>query len=163
MATPLEMNTTELEGLLQDVYNLPDRNSGGSSEPDLVITPGDDFAFNKSSQNQTYNVSKISFDPSEVVSTYEKLIAGKDVRVVFTGRIFLNSWSPRIMTTYPAMRVLAYDTDVTDSAPSLVVKFMAADVYWFMSNETHFVNLEYRFQINPATGDVTFAVATVHG
>lgn len=35
MSTPIETNTEELRGILEDVYNLPARNGG--SQPDLVI------------------------------------------------------------------------------------------------------------------------------
>ena len=37
MATPIETNTSELQEILQSVYNLPNANSGGSDTPDLVI------------------------------------------------------------------------------------------------------------------------------
>ena len=36
MGTPIETNTTELQEILQTVYNLP-MAGGGTSEPDLVI------------------------------------------------------------------------------------------------------------------------------
>lgn len=156
MSTPIETNTEELQEILQTVYNLP-MAGGGSSEPDLVITPGEDFRFSPAStSNPTFNISKISFDPSAVISTYEKLIAGKDVRVVFTGRILLNSDVPMIMTTYPALRVLAYGTEVTSSSvPALVVRFQCANGYFFMSTSGGWSDMEYRFLINSATGEVT--------
>lgn len=37
MSTPIETNTEELQEILQQVYDLPNSNASGSSEPDLVL------------------------------------------------------------------------------------------------------------------------------
>ena len=87
MATPLETNTAELEGLLQDVYNLPDRSSGGSSEPDLVIglnwrntnTMRSPFTDNESYR---YNVNDVSIESGSVLAVVEKLQQNQPVNVL---------------------------------------------------------------------------------
>ena len=98
-----------------------------------------------------------------MISTYEKLIAGKDVRVVFTGRIYLNSYSPAaFMTAYPAIRVLAYGEEMdADEAPALVVRFQCATGYFFLSGDGTIQNIEYRFFINQDTGEVRLTGAAL--
>lgn len=155
MSTPIETNTEELQEILQTVYNLPDA-GGGSSEPDLVITPLENFEFTAPGVDPNYNLTNISFNASEVVSTYEKLMAGKDVRAVFTGYLQLNSYSPKFMTTHPAMRVLAYGGNSYGSDGNfLVVRFKVAYAYFFLSDDQGSMDIEYRFEINPNTGEVT--------
>lgn len=53
MSTPIETNTEELREILDEVYNLPDRSTGGSSEPDLVI--GANANGELSADNQWFN------------------------------------------------------------------------------------------------------------
>lgn len=163
MSTPIETNTEKLQEILQTVYNLP-MAGGGSAEPDLVITPTEDFSFNTVNINRNNNISKVSFDPSAVISTYEKLIAGKDVRVVFAGRVYLNSYSPAFMTAYPAIRVLAYGTEMEDinvEVPALVVRFQCATGYHFLSGDGATQGVEYRFWINYDTGEVTLTATAL--
>lgn len=87
MATPLEMNTTELEGLLQDVYNLPNRSSDGSSEPDLVIglnwrnTSTSRYPFTNN-EDYRYNVEDVSVESGSVSAVVEKLQQNQHVKVV---------------------------------------------------------------------------------
>lgn len=162
MATPIETNTEELQEILQTVYNLP-MAGGGSSEPDLVITPLENFAFTAPSVDPNNNLTKISFNASEVVSTYEKLMAGKDVRAALTGYLQLNSYSPNFMTTHPAMRVLAYGGNSYGvDGNFLVVRFKVAYTYWFLSVDKGSFDVEFRFHINPATGEVTLDGTTLH-
>ena len=160
MSTPIETNTEELQEILQTVYNLPNRNSGGgSSEPDLIIIPTENFDFAPdNSDNRDYNIKKISFDSESVISTYEKLAAGKDVRVALTGHLTLNSYSPPIMTTAQAERVLVYDETVDSRGKFLVVRFTIACNYFFLSVDGTDTCFEYRFLINP-TGEVTLDAA----
>ena len=160
MSTPIETNTEELQEILQTVYNLPNRNSGGgSSEPDLIIIPTENFDFAPdNSDNRDYNIKKISFDSESVISTYEKLAAGKDVRVALTGHLTLNSYSPPIMTTAQAERVLVYDETVDSRGKFLVVRFTIACNYFFLSVDGTDTCFEYRFLINP-TGEVILDAA----
>lgn len=163
MSTPMETNTEELREILQTVYNLP-MAGGGSAEPDLVITPDENFQFRSPAQNSTYNIGKVSFDPTAVVSTYEKLMGGKDVRAVLTGIIGLNSYSPKFMTTQPAMRVIAYDHEVFGlTGDFLVVKFEVVPAYFFLSDDAAPVGIEYRFEINPDTKEANLDVAVYWG
>lgn len=149
MATPIETNTEELQEILQTVYNLP-MAGGGSAEPDLVITATENFGWDSPSTNQDYNLAKIAFDPNAVISMYEKHMAGKDVRAAFRGYLYLNSWSPPIMTAYHSSRVIGYGPEVSDYQGKhyLVVRFQIARFYWFMSNDNGDEILEYRFSIS---------------
>ena len=161
MSTPIETNTEELQEILQTVYNLPTA-GGGSSEPDLMITPLENFALNTALINSTYNIRQISFDTSEIVSTYEKLIAGKDVRAVLTGALAFNSAYPPFMTTCPSMRVIAYGRDTHGGTSNwLVVRFRYVNAYAFLSADYGTTDIEYRFEINPNTGEVALDGAAV--
>ena len=160
MSSPIKTNTEELQNILQQVYNLPDRSSG-SAEPDLVITPTEDFNINSVANNSNYNITKIQFDQTAVISTYEKLAAGKDVRVTFTGLMYLNSFSPRFMTTYTATRVIAYGTDVNSAGNWLVVRILATPTYVFLSADNGTCELEYRFLINPNTNEASLDSAVL--
>lgn len=153
MSSPIKTNTEELQNILQQVYNLPDRSSG-SAEPDLVITPDENFSFNDVMSGNPYNIKQILFNPTAVISTYEKLSEGKDVRVVLTGFIFLTSTAPKLMTTYTATRVIAYGTDVDSMGKWLVVRFMAAPSYFFLSGDNGTCEFEYRFLIDTDTNEV---------
>lgn len=161
MSTPMETNTDQLRQILQQVYDLPEAGSGSSAEPDLVITPTEYFRFNPDNttgNNRDFNVKKISFDPESVISTYEKLTAGKDVRVVLTGHIMLNSYSPPLMTTASAERALVYDETVNTAGKFLVVRFTVAHSYFFLSYDGDYACFEYRFWIKP-TGEVVLDAA----
>lgn len=150
MATPIETNTEELQEILNTVYNLP-MAGGGSSEPDLVITAAENFAWANPNQYPTYNWGKILFDPNAVISTYEKHMAGKDVRAVFGGFFPLNSAIPRVMTTHPHARIIGYGPDVYNSGNNchyLVVRFHVYDSYYFLSNDGTAFEPEYRFIIS---------------
>lgn len=158
----LQANNEELQEILQQVYDLPNANSSGA-EPDLVITPTENFAFTKPSVSDNYNVKKVSFNPSEVISAYEKLAAGKDIRVVLTGAMALNSWNPPFMTTQHATRALVYGPDVDDRGNWLVVRFLAAPSYFFLSSDNGELAIEYRFLISSDTGEVTLESANTYG
>lgn len=163
MSTPMETNTEQLREILQQVYDLPEAGMGGGSAPDLVITPGENFAFTTPIYDTTYNVAQISFNASEVISSYEKLMAGKDVRAVLTGYITLNSYSPRFMTTQPAMRVIAYGGASYGAIGNyLVVRFNVVGTYFFLSKDQGSFGIEFRFYIDPTTGEVTLDGAVVH-
>lgn len=78
MATPIETNTQELREVLEQVYNLPDRASGGSSEPDLVIGYREisDTHFGVESADQ------FSFDPADALNVANKLQRGEPVNCI---------------------------------------------------------------------------------
>lgn len=150
MSSPIETNTEELQEILQTVYNLPNA-GGGGSEPDLLITTDENFIIGSKSLNQTYNAEQILFDPNKVISAYEKLMAGKGVNAVITGYMGLNSYSPEFMTSHSAMRVIGYEDDF---AKFLVVRFLMAAEYFFLSADGSHCAVEYRFQISHDTGEV---------
>lgn len=136
--------------------------NSGDSEPDLVITPTENFALNKPNVVADFNVGKVSFNPSEVISAYEKLAAGKDIRAVLTGAITLNSWSPPFMTTQQAMRAIVYGPDVDKRGNFLVVRFLVAHSYFFLSDDNGEAAIEYRFLISSDTGEVTLDSANIY-
>ena len=80
MSTPIETNTEELQEVLQQVYNLPNR-SGGSTTPDLVIS----FVANEGDSYLTPDsvvASNFSIKSGSVQSTYTKLMNREEVKVI---------------------------------------------------------------------------------
>lgn len=161
MSTPIETNTSELREVLNTVYNLPNAMNGGSGEPDLVIVPVENFFFNNPSTNSTSNVSKITFDPAQVVATYTKLIGGQDVKCVLAGTMLLNSYTPPFATTFSTDRVIAYSTDMGHDENCLVVRFITPTSYFFFSGDNGIKNTEYRFRINLDTGAATLTASAM--
>ena len=158
MSTPIETNTEELQEVLQQVYNLPNRSGGGgSSDPDLAIVADDKFDIALPKDNADYNISKISFDANEVISACQKLLAGKAIRVTLTGLINMNSYCPKFMTTYQAVRVMAYGSEHAShlgNKKCLVVRFEVPTMYYFLSIEGNHAHFEYRFELDPDAGTV---------
>ena len=75
----IETNTEELQEILQQVYDLPNRSSGGSSEPDLVINvrmPQGSYL-----TQEYFDDIVVTFSGS-VEDTYAKLSNREDVKVV---------------------------------------------------------------------------------
>lgn len=114
MSTPMETNTEQLREILQQVYDLPEAGNGGGSEPDLAICPmlddGTSNYFRMKAGNfngRDCGPKYVTYDPEKVISVYEKLQAGKDVRVVFTGLLSLNSWDGYFSVCYPCSRAVA--------------------------------------------------------
>ncbi|MBR5820350.1 MAG: hypothetical protein IKY68_03770 [Alistipes sp.] len=87
MATPIETNTEGLNEILNQVYNLPNRSSG-SSEPDLVLYPKDNYIVAYGPKQNT-----VDFDQSQAVNVYKKVLAGEDVNVIISGRVQFNSYN----------------------------------------------------------------------
>ena len=158
MSTPIETNTEELQEVLQQVYNLPNRSGGGgSADPDLAIETDYGFDFIMPNDNADYNISKISFSANEVISACQKLLAGKAIRVTLTGLINMNSYCPDFMTTYQAVRVMAYGSEHAShlgNKKCLVVRFEVPTMYYFLSGDGYHAQLEYRFEIDPDAGTV---------
>lgn len=87
MSTPIETNTEELNEILQTVYNLPNRSSGGSAEPDLVI--GLNAADTDSSLwYEEYSVDNISIESGSISAVAEKVKQGLPVDVQFVALCF---------------------------------------------------------------------------
>ena len=81
----IKTNTEELQEILQTVYNLPNA-SGGSAEPDLVIT------YSNTDLSQSFSdPSLCSFDNAAVVDTYSKLLAGQTVNCVLNSEYWIHS------------------------------------------------------------------------
>lgn len=87
MSTPIETNTAELQEILQTVYNLP-MAGGGSAEPDLVIGFDDINGIGLDSPDQ------LTFNPAEVIATYNKLLAGETVSCVLNSKYWVDSGGP---------------------------------------------------------------------
>lgn len=143
MSTPIETNTEQLQEVLQQVYNLPSR-SGGSSEPDLVITTGENFSFLYIENAPERSPRNVVYETEKIISTYEKLKNGGDVRVTFGGQLWLNSWDGGFYTTYPAQRVAA---SIDRDAPILIARFLIP-VFWDGSGIGTYVTIEYIFTVD---------------
>lgn len=78
MSTPIETNTEELQEVLQQVYNLPNRSASGSSTPDLVLTLNVEGRYMDDN-----NVTKEAFSikSGSVQSTYTKLKNHEEVKI----------------------------------------------------------------------------------
>lgn len=82
MSTPIETNTEELQEILNTVYNLPNRNNGGSSsEPDLVLSLNlpRDYSFVPARKNEIE--SSISVKSGSIENTLNKVINREEVKV----------------------------------------------------------------------------------
>jgi len=82
MSTPIETNTEELQEILQQVYDLPNR-SGGSAW-DMTIRCHRDNIDDFGVINIT--TSDIAVDPTEVANTLSKIGNGESVNVRMLGR-----------------------------------------------------------------------------
>lgn len=78
MSTPIETNTEELQEVLQQVYNLPSRSSGGSATPDLVIVV--DGSGNNYLDDMT--ASAVSIESGSLDDTIEKIGNGQYASVL---------------------------------------------------------------------------------
>jgi hypothetical protein len=94
MSTPIETNTEELQEVLQQVYNLPNR-SGGSTTPDLVI-PVDFKSFETIEETDIGEV-----DSSAVIATQNKLSNGEAVNVLIKGKFIIDSGDSVTTCIYP--------------------------------------------------------------
>lgn len=88
MSTPIETNTEELRGVLNDVYNLPNRSTGGSSEPDLVIEFIDVDPERRGMNNHP---EYFSYDANDaIIRVVEKLRAKKPVNCILNS--YRDAW-----------------------------------------------------------------------
>ena len=142
MSTPIETNTEELQEILQTVYNLPNA-GGGSSAPDLVIRTSDEFYV--WTIGSGWSADKVTYNPDEVTSVYEKLKAGKDVKVILTGKSNLDSWSPQFFINLHACMAAAsnYGADTEQ-----VMVYFIVDGSYFGESTKNTYHLKYIFNIN---------------
>lgn len=144
MSTPIETNTEELQEILQTVYNLPNAGGSGSAKTDLIIKTANGFAFDSTSARN------ISFDPNAVISTYEKLTAGNEVRATLTGAMPLATYATEYETiaTVQAERVMVH-IEPWDQSKVLDVRFRVPSEYGhFSSDETEITIVHYNFSIS---------------
>ena len=150
----IETNTQELKEVLDMVYNLPNASGGGSAKADLVITgmprtepvTEDFFAFYRGTANgKSCGPQYVTFEQEQVVSAFEKLINGNEVRgALKLPATFFNSWDGFYAAAYPAARVAA-----KQSSPNrLHVRFECASTA--LSVKGSYVTIEYIFTVNVA-------------
>lgn len=145
MSTPIETNTEELNEILQQVYNLPSRSGGGSAEADLTITTGDMFNLYMLGDSDTMGVSHVTFDPAEVVSTYNKLKENKEVKVVLSGRSHMNSWSPKFFVALHPYKVAA--SNYGEDPEHLEVCF-SYDTGYLSEGNSRIAVVKYLFEVD---------------
>lgn len=153
-----EVNVMCLEN--GEMKQIPGANLSG---PDLAITPipydGVNAYFNQIAgtvQGIEYGPQYVSYDPEKVVSTYEKLLAGGDVRATFTSTEWaLNSWDGPYSCTYPAARIAATPPTAENYPSRLIVRFIVPWFYDHSSSGTTGV-MEFVFGVDTATRTVSF-------
>lgn len=139
MATPIETNTEDLREILQAVYDLKNSAGGGSSEPDLVIRGTDLFYM------WSTNAKEVTYNPDEVISVYEKVKAGEDVKVILTAQTGLTSWNPDFSITLHASMVASsnYGTE-----PEQLMVYFNADGNYFPDDYGTICYIKYIFDID---------------
>lgn len=103
MSTPIETNTEELQEILQTVYNLPNRSSGGGDNYDLII-PVDVPAYEGSGCLMVEHLGEI--DWAAVSATGEKLRNGENVNVLIKGNYSLDSGDGFPINAFPTSVVI---------------------------------------------------------
>ena len=155
MSTPIETNTEELNEILQTVYNLPNRSSGGSAEPDMTIRTTEGFDFASYPTTYDYNCNHVTVDQNEFMATYEKLMAGNDVRVTLTGSMPMSTYGLETFATIQADRVIAYIDDYPE-VPSIMVRFRVPCQYGhFSSSDNKIVLIRYLFRLVNGSVELT--------
>lgn len=154
MSTPIETNTEELQEILQTVYNLPNAGGSGSAKTDLIIKTANGFAFNNTSARN------ISYDNNAVISTYEKLTAGNEVRVTLTGSMPLATYADYdTIATVQAERVMCH-IESWNQSKALDIRFRVPSFYGhFSTDETEITIIHYQFIIY-ADGSVSLSGST---
>lgn len=106
MSTQIETNTEELNEILQTVYNLPNRSSGGSSESDIRVE------WQLSSGKYPENISA---DEVSVVLDYEAVVAklqnGENVTAVMSHKYYYWDENFKFTGTSTATQVLYIPSD----------------------------------------------------
>lgn len=105
MSTPIETNTEQLQEVLQQVYNLPNR-SGGSNSYDLIIPIN---ALTMQSLTAS-DIGEIDYDA--VAATKAKLTNGETVKVLIKGLVTMDSGDPYPANMFPTSVRMDYYGDV---------------------------------------------------
>ena len=88
MSTPIETNTEGLREILDEVYNLPNRSTGGTHDLTIRIDHIDRDAAHSLT---TLAADGISVDAAEVLATADKIVNKQPVKVIMVGEY--NYWS----------------------------------------------------------------------
>lgn len=139
MSTPIETNTTELQEILQTVYNLPIA-GGGSSEPDLVIglniantkvwTDESTEGGSKWARNLgTMNANDVSIVSGSVAATADKVRQGLPVKVLLrTIHFYWSDWWYQTMGEANDVVVYNNTTYPTENASILCAVFFLGNL-----------------------------------
>ena len=157
MSTPIETNTEELREILNEVYSLPNRSTGGSSEPDLIIglniantkVMSDDGSITRDLERMT--VDDVSIVSGSVSDVTEKVRQGQPVKVLLRDIHFYTDdmWYQNIGEANYVM-VLNNTVYPNENANILVVTFFLSNM-GISSLGPCFVRIEF----NPADGNPT--------
>lgn len=102
MSTPIESNTEQLQEVLQQVYNLPNRSGGGSVTPDLVVVVD-----GISSDHCVYdlNADDLSIESGSLENTISKIINSGHANVlvkltyIYGTKYYMNFVPENVMAT----------------------------------------------------------------
>lgn len=138
MATPLETNTEELQKILQQVYDLPNKNSEGSS-PDLVISLDTSEFSTINGRNEN-----LSFDSSEVITAYNKLLSGETAKCVLNAKYHIHS-GPAVAASSPQITAFAMSEDGNSARVGQMSVFFNL---WYSATYTGTLLIEVVFNIH---------------
>lgn len=82
MSTPIETNTEQLQEVLQQVYNLPNR-SASSDSYDLEIEVS--LSWHTDDRTTIQELSDLSYSAEDVKKVVEKLLRGEEPKVIVKG------------------------------------------------------------------------------
>jgi hypothetical protein len=116
MSTPIETNTEQLQEVLQQVYNLPNR-SGGGTTPDLVVVV-DGSTINDFS---TVDASLVSIKSGSVASAIQKIEGGQPANVLLDLTVRYGSYTYHELSYPESVGIIETDGYVT----GLTVMFRA--------------------------------------
>ena len=124
MSTPLETNTEELQEILRQVYDLPDRSSVGGGY-DLEI--GMSGMWDRQSPLDEACTLSFSYDQEQVAAVCEKLVNGENPSVIVRGAdVAFDSGGSYELTFQPfQVRGSAWDYQGTTRCYRLWVYFAA--------------------------------------
>lgn len=101
MSTPIETNTEQLQEVLQQVYNLPNR-SGGSNSYDLIINMSGEY-WTAGADYDPYTNLTIAYDEEALQTTAAKIQSGEKASVIIRFNLVMDSGSPYDGVMYPVM------------------------------------------------------------
>lgn len=124
MSTSIETNTEELQEILNTVYDLPDRSTGGSSDADLVVTFTANEGDNYLSPDSVIE-SNFAIGSGSVETVWQKLRNNERVNVILL-HYYEYASSTFIGTFYPTL--VTSDLDSEDSTKRLSMMFLVNGV-----------------------------------